>query len=345
MVLESKTPLFEEELRGRHAKQRDPKAVKLIKDAYRASQKLPQAIVKVSSWGKSRGRIAAHLDYISRHGDYPLETPEGDLIQSKEEQKELLDKWFIDASTRKGARHSAHIILSAPKGSDPKATKEAVRATARKFFEGKHDYVFAYHHKSVNHKADENTEHPHAHLVIKARGFEGQQLRLGKKELFSLRQNFAEELRARGIMVDASYRNQRGKGTKGQNQTVINTRKRIGELEIDKSLIKEVVEEIKQELKVGSNSKPKPWEEKQHASAIRMKKQYKDLANELKKSDDVKMKSISESIDQFAENFPVPKTLRQQLKEHLIKSNQIKKDDKQTSSSKNKPEIDNDLER
>lgn len=311
--------LFEDELKSRRGKE-EKLVLKDLMSAYHVSQRLPQAIVKVSSWGKSRGRIAAHLDYISRHGDYPLENPEGDFVQSKEEQAELLDDWFQDVSKRKGARHSAQIVLSAPKGADPDAARDAVRETARSYFGGKYEYVFAFHHKSVGHRADAATEHPHGHLVVKAMGKDSQQLRLGKKELHELRQVFAKELRARGIQVDASYRNERGKGTKGQKQAVVNMRKRGADLKVDKTLIDSVMTEIKEELAIQKKVDLKPkheWEKKQHSAAQKRRNEYRKLSTELERSNDPKVKNMAKSIGEYADSMPDPKTVRQQLKEHL----------------------------
>ena len=55
-------------------------------------------MVKVTGGGKKVGAVAAHLSYISREGEFDLETDE-ELRVSKEGHKALLKDWHLDLSS------------------------------------------------------------------------------------------------------------------------------------------------------------------------------------------------------------------------------------------------------
>jgi len=161
--------LFEKDLRILHNKTRDINLSKhRIKEIYHNAKGTQQAVVKVSSYSKSRGRLSAHFDYISRNNDIELEDPTGNTLVDCSEVKDILDHWYADADKRKNSRMSANIILSAPKGSDRKSVHEAVRDFAAVRFSENHDYLFAKHN---------DTKNPHNHLVVKLRGYDGVKLR------------------------------------------------------------------------------------------------------------------------------------------------------------------------
>lgn len=53
-----------------------------VKEAHRASQRLPQAILKVSSYSRGAERAAAHGLYIGRNGKEELEDPQGNILKT-----------------------------------------------------------------------------------------------------------------------------------------------------------------------------------------------------------------------------------------------------------------------
>lgn len=107
-----------------------------------------------------------------------------------------------------------HLVLSAPKDSDRQAVERAIRDFAAEQFGHNHQYLFTLHH---------DTAHPHGHVVINARGFDGKYLRTNKETLHDWREKFAETCREHGIEVDASSRLSRGVGERGRSLTLIKT--------------------------------------------------------------------------------------------------------------------------
>lgn len=290
--------LLEQDIRPIYNRTRDLEKARMVKAAYRDALKTPQAIVKVSSYSKGRGRLAAHLDYISRQNNLALEDPTGNRLDSKAEVKEILNHWYADADTRKNARMSANIVLSAPKGADRSAVRRAVRDFARQTFADNHDYLFAVH---------DDTAHPHAHLAVKLRGFDGKKLRLGKKELHQLRQGFARSLNAHGIAATASYRSDRGVGRKAERQNLRHMKARGITLEVEKQAVKEAVETLK------GNTKGRPWERALNERNNRVRQRYKNLGLELASADNPDLVEIGQTISRYAKTMPKPHTRAQAI--------------------------------
>lgn len=290
--------LLEQDIRPIYNRTRDLEKTRMVKAAYRDALRTPQAIVKVSSYSKGRGRLTAHLDYISRQNNLALEDPSNNQLHSKAEVKEILDHWYADADTRKNARMSANIVLSAPKGANRGAVKRAVRDFARQTFADNHDYLFAVH---------DDTAHPHAHLAVKLRGFDGKKLRLGKKELHQLRQGFARSLNAHGIAATASYRSDRGVGRRAERQNLRHMKARGITPEVEKQAVKEAAATLK------GKTKARPWETALNERNNHVRESYKNLGLELAGADDPDLAEIGQTISQYAKRLPRPHTRAQAI--------------------------------
>lgn len=303
---------FEDDLRILYNKTRDIKLSKhRVKEMYRNAKGVQQAIVKVSSYGKSKGRVSAHLDYISRNNDIELEDPTGNILTDRAEVKDVLNHWYSDADKRKNSRMSANIVLSAPKGSDRKSVHEAVRDFATARFSENHDYLFAIHN---------DTDYPHAHLVVKLRGYDGNKLRLGKAELHEIRQEFAECLQQRGVEVAATYRSDRGIGRKQAKQKLIHMRQRGITPDVDKRAVAEAVSELQ------SNQKAhKPWELKISNKHKKIKDEYSKTADLLIATNQKNLKIIGESIKSYADKMSEPVTRHQALIEAIASSSESRR--------------------
>ena len=173
-----------------------------LRDTFR---KVPEVNVKITGSGKHMRQIKAHLDYISRNGDLALEDQDGNLVTGKEAVRDLRDTWrdgrhvIPDAEGTK--RETFNIVLSMPPGTDRLGVNNAVRDFARDEFGGRFDYVFVSH---------DDTDHPHAHLAVKAQGYDARRLNPRKADLQRWRQSFAEKLREHGIEANATTRRTRG---------------------------------------------------------------------------------------------------------------------------------------
>jgi len=283
--------LFESEIRGKKGK--EGSKIKLAQ-IYRDATYTPQAVVKVSSYGKSAGRLKAHLNYISRENGLVLEAPDGSQVTDEKEIQQVVNTWFAEKEKRVDARKNVNIVLSAPKGSDRNAVAASVREFAFEFFGGNHDYLFALH---------EDTDYPHGHLSVKLRGFDGVKLRLGKQELQNMREHFAARLRAHGVNVTASYRSQRGAWAKPKAQSIHHIEKRG---EVPRVLVS-AINQAKETIKQGQR-KVRSWDTAMVQRHKKTTKEYTQLAKQLDNSDSVAIKKMANKIKIFTRSLPAPST-------------------------------------
>lgn len=274
-----------------------------------AARGVPQAVVKVTGFGRGTKGVANAMNYISRKGELPLEKDTGELIQGREEQKEMVREWSIDFDGKKKSRDSAQIVFSMPPGSSVEALRTAVRNTGARAFPD-NEWVFGIH---------QDTDHPHAHMVVKMRGKEQEnKLQLKKADLRELRATFAEAAREQGIMLAASHRAARGIGRKGERQAIRALKKKGIRPEVEKRTDQEALRELTK-----SDWKEKPWEaamrrrnglERQAYHLAAEKLRAEALANEKDRDELLK---ASADLDRFSRNMPTPKTKRQALKENM----------------------------
>ena len=167
-----------------------------IRNNNRHTKRAPEVMVKVSGFGYNNTHTANHFDYISRNGKLELEDETGLVYQDQQTIHQLAKDWNeSDFQQRKRTRHSTHLVLSMPFGTEPKAVKQAVRAFAQKAFSENYQYVFALH---------TDTESPHVHLTIKNLGFDGKRLHVKKGLPQVWREQFAEELEMLGVEAEAT---------------------------------------------------------------------------------------------------------------------------------------------
>ncbi len=130
------------------------------------------------------------------NGLLELEDEVGQVYQDQQTIHQLAQDWNeTDYQQRKRTRHSTHLVLSMPFGTESKAVKQAVRSFAKNTFSENHQYVFALH---------TDTDSPHVHLMIKNLGFDGKRLHVRKGLPQVWREQFAEELEMLGVAAEAT---------------------------------------------------------------------------------------------------------------------------------------------
>jgi len=180
----------------------------------RTVHRVPEVMVKVlSRGGKDRKAVERHLAYLDRKGELPIETDEGERIQGKGVEKDLLEDWDLELeeirpwtdrhrrSDRSPPKLVHKVLFSMPPGTPPTKVLLAVQNFAREEFALKHRYAMVVH-------TDE--PHPHVHMVIKAVSEQGVRLNIRKANLRDWRQRFAEQLRREGVAANATERAVRG---------------------------------------------------------------------------------------------------------------------------------------
>jgi hypothetical protein len=166
-------------------------------------KRAPQVMVKVTGGGRGMAAIAAHLRYISKNGRLPLEDDRGEVLRGKESLHDLADQWRYGGALipEEGHRREAfNIMLSMPRGTDPRMVVQAAREFAAIELVG-HRYVMVLHDHQAN---------PHVHLSVRAGGRDGQRLSPRKADLHRWRETFAEKLRGWGIDAEATRQATRG---------------------------------------------------------------------------------------------------------------------------------------
>jgi type IV secretion system T-DNA border endonuclease VirD2 len=179
----------------------------------------PEVLVKVTGRKKGAKHLAAHLDYIGRHGDIRIETRDGEQITIKDDAQRIADEWSDPLYWRQGTTVSAvAMVFSMPAGTDPETVKQAVRETAERMVGENHDYLMALH---------TDTPRPHVHLTIQSEGLNRKRFDPRREDLFRFRETFAEALRSRGIEAEATPRYTRGQGRAGTSMALTQIRARI----------------------------------------------------------------------------------------------------------------------
>ncbi len=200
-----------------------------IEQIRRTVRRVPEVMVKVTGGGRNIGAVAAHVAYISRHGEIELETDDGQRV-SKADQNELLKSWHLDLSPGqyrplpRGAKKSVggvklvhNIVLSMPAPTPPDKVLAAAKTFAREKFGLKYRYAMALH----THQG-----HPHVHLVVKAEGLNVPRVHIDKAMLREWRQDFAQMMRDQGIAANATSRALRGHSKGAERDCHYRTRRR-----------------------------------------------------------------------------------------------------------------------
>ncbi len=185
----------------------------------RIVRKAPEVVVKVT--GRQRGgrHVKAHLDYIGRKGDIEIETRDGEILTSKDDISERAAEWSDTLNWRsRPTVSSVSLIFSMPAGTDPDKVLGAVRALAHAELSDNHDYVLALH---------TDTPRPHVHLTVQAEGLDRTRFNPRPVQLNRFREQFARELRARGVAAEATPRRARGQGIAGSSMSLVKIRARL----------------------------------------------------------------------------------------------------------------------
>ena len=183
--------------------------------AQKVAVSAPEVMVKITGFSKGAKSVYNNLTYVSRNGNVELETDTGLILSGREEVKEYFNDWKADLGAQKSfpeRRDSMHIVLSMPPGTQDDAVKGAVRDFAKEQFGGRHEYVFALH-------TDE--KHPHCHLIVKYRDFNGNRPSHTPEDLQKWREAFADKMEEYGVMANATPRISRGVVKKPERQALL----------------------------------------------------------------------------------------------------------------------------
>jgi hypothetical protein len=290
--------------RARHVRGRNFEIRISPAERLRSARRVPQAVVKVTSYATGKARVIRHLRYISRNGKLTLETDTGQELTTEEDQRMLVEDWGSDFDTRPRSRDAVAIVFSLPPGSKVEALRVSVRTTLARSFPN-NEWVFGIH---------EDRNHPHAHALVKMRGRESsKKLRINKPELYRLRDTFAKAAREQGIRLAASSRASRGVGPKGERQAVYHLRRKGVVIKADHEVTREAVAD-----KPGM----KPWEKAMAArnqlekeAYLLCARQFRTTASEKSGAEREKLLQAAGDLERYSRNLAKPRSRRQELLE------------------------------
>lgn len=280
-------------------------------DRLLVAQKLPQAVLKISSHNTGKDRVRDRLRYISRQGSLSLETDEGVGVDGLDEVDELVEHWAADFTDRKNSRDAMSLVISLPAGTDHNAATDAAREFFSETFSDNHEYVFAGH---------DDTDNFHIHVVVKGRGRNGKPMRPSRRDPQIWRQSFAEKARAHGIELDASPRFARGEGRRSPPTPVYELRRRGEVVRVDQSAAKEALRRAKNPKDRASRSESVIRKINQRERVI-FAKQALDVVKQAKslKDDGQRMVALemASELASFAEGMPVPRSQMDRMKSRI----------------------------
>jgi len=279
---------------------RSPAASHLRGDAKatlaRVVRRTPEVLVKVTGRKKGAKHLAAHLDYIGRHGDISIETRDGEELTKKEDAQRIADEWSDPLYWRKGTTVSAvAMVFSMPAGTDAETVKQAVRETAERMLRENHDYLMALH---------TDTPRPHVHLTVQAEGLNRKRFDPRREDLFRFRETFANALRSRGVEAEATPRYTRGQGRAGTSMALTQLRARIRSgasrqpTEADLRQAREAMQ-----IALGNAQQP-AFVSKTQAKWQETKRRYEAAAERLDRSPDREDRNLARDVRQFLQERP-----------------------------------------
>ena len=174
----------------------------------------PEVVVKVISYQRSVGELKRLAAYLTREAELDVVLKDGSRLKRKEGlagSDAVIEAWATSFSTRKNARNAAHLMLSAPAGSDPKRVLKGAEAWAAHVFGAGRDYGLVLH---------TDTDKPHVHLILVRDGPESEPLRFSRDHLQALREAAARALGEHGISVNATPRSMRGKTERAEDMAI-----------------------------------------------------------------------------------------------------------------------------
>ena len=167
------------------------------------------AVFKLVARGGTRTTQQLHgqLEYLLGKADAVLDSrglyeKEGPL--SSAEALSAAERWSQDWRGKTRTGQTSHMVMSFPAGTDAASVRAISERFCERFFDGRYDYIAAVH---------TDRAHPHTHIVVNRRGFEGDlfTLRVGTDYSYGSFKDAMVEIGAEyGVAMEASQRLERG---------------------------------------------------------------------------------------------------------------------------------------
>lgn len=177
----------------------------------RAAQGASPAFFKLIRTGgcSSREQLASQFSYLfSKSVD--IHDSKGLLDHRKTLTPEQIDRavarWADDWKGKMNAARTTHMVMSFPRGANPRHVSLIAGEICREKLGGRFDYMIAVHTDSPN-------KNPHAHIIVNRRGGQGEYfaLRRGTEYTYeTFKEAMVDHAKRYGIQLEATTRLQRG---------------------------------------------------------------------------------------------------------------------------------------
>lgn len=312
---------------------RDTRDWSSIKDQLRLTvRRAPEVVINVKGSRRTSDDdhaaiqgVLRYMMYISRNGRLLSLNEFGERIEGSEHIRETHAAWDLDMQRMRGPKDetlhpSFNLIFSMPAETDPAGLLDAVAAVARERFVG-HQYLMAVHTQQTD-PADDPPAHPHVHLILRAENEDGHRIHIRKGDLRTWREQFAKELRARGIEANATSRAERGKSLKSIKGAEWHIQKRYerNRLSEEPALAPKArmarFMEAARELQEG-HVQAKPWE---IAMAARRREVVRDLNHKIVLLRNEGEHTLADEVAQFVRDMPPLDSERLKMQRAMVKS-------------------------
>jgi hypothetical protein len=290
----------------------------------------PEVVINVKGSRRSQDSdhaaiegVLRYMMYISRNGQLPTFDEHGERSEGRDEVRDKHASWNLDMQRMKGMKNeplhpSFNIIFSMPAKSDPAKILEAVQAVAWARFQG-HQHLMALHTQETD-PAKDAPEHPHVHLILRAENDDGIRIHIRKTDLRAWREQFAAELRARGIDANATSRAERGRSRKAVSSAEWHIQKRYqdakghrGPRDPSRARVARF-HAAAEELREG-RTEPKPWEIAMAARRRDVLREFAENAARLRREGD---SELADQVERFAKDMAPLDSERRQIQRALV---------------------------
>lgn len=173
---------------------------------------VPQIVFKVVRNGGCHGAngLAAQMDYVLGKAEHIIDpNKEIDRLDHLpvEYSRAMAAEWADGWNRKVDSGHSMHMVASFPRGTDPEAVAEIIRATCFDLLDqgrSRFNYVAAVH---------TDKDHPHAHIIVDRRNAEGEFFYFARDHEFTydvFKDKIVEHAAAYGVELVNSSRMSRG---------------------------------------------------------------------------------------------------------------------------------------
>jgi len=302
-----------------------------IKERLRLTvQRAPEVVINVKGSRRTQDGdqsaiegILRYMMYISRNGHLQTIDECSDRTEGRDGIRDTHASWNLDMQRMRGTNNEAlhpsfNIIFSMPARTDPQKMLEAVQAVAQARFHG-HQYLMALHTRETD-PAKDAPEHPHVHLILRAEDEDGNRIHIRKTDLRVWREQFATELRARGIEANATSRSERGRSRKTMSGAEWHIHKRYQTaLDHGESFPPSTAKSARfyaaaEELRNG-RTELKPWEVAMAARRRNILRDLKENAARLRLEGD---NELANEVERFAADMAPLDSERRQIQRALV---------------------------